>query len=219
MGYGFLDIAMTPSVKAAQADNGVGDLYTQFRGHRQFDRFTDSEREFLSTRDSFYMATVSETGWPYVQHRGGAPGFIKVLDDTTFACADYRGNRQYISLGNLAVSDKVCVFLMDYPHKRRLKIYAHAQVRNLTDDKDLARRLAVPGYKAVIERAFIFHLDAFDWNCPQHITPRFTQTELAAALEPVKQKIADLERENATLKERLLLAEAKGGRPAPGDPS
>jgi len=210
MGYGFLDIAMTPSVRAAQAANGVGDVYTKFRGHREFDRFTEHEEEFLSTRDSFYMATVSETGWPYVQHRGGPAGFIKVLDDRTFGCADYRGNRQYISLGNLSVSDKVCVFLMDYPHKQRLKIYAHAEVRSLADDKELARKLAFPGYKAVVERGFIFHLTAFDWNCPQHITPRFTQEELAEALDPVRQKLENLEQENAKLKEQIEHAKVTG---------
>ena len=204
MSYGFLDIAMTPSVKAAQEANGSGGVYADFRGHREFDRFTAAEQEFISARDSFYMATVSETGWPYVQHRGGPPGFVRVLDDRTLACADFRGNRQYISVGNLAANDRACLFLMDYPHRQRLKIYARVETSALKDRPELAEKLATPGYKAKIERALIFHLEAFDWNCPQHITPRFTESELAEVVDPVRTQIATLERENQALKERLL---------------
>jgi predicted pyridoxine 5'-phosphate oxidase superfamily flavin-nucleotide-binding protein len=175
MAYGFLDIATTPSVKAAEA-------------------------EFISQRDSLYMATVSESGWPYVQHRGGPPGFLKVLDDETLGFADFRGNRQYISVGNLGASDRVALILMDYPNRRRLKVYAHAEVRDVKGDLDLAQRLASPGYKAELERAVLLRLEAFDWNCPQHITPRFTEAELAQALEPVRQRIRDLEEEVRALR-------------------
>jgi len=203
MSYGFLDIAMTPGVKAAQAANGSADVYSNFRGHREFDRFTEAEKDFISARDSFYMATVSETGWPYVQHRGGPTGFLRVLDDKTLACADFRGNRQYISLGNLSSHERACLFLMDYPHRQRLKIYVNVEVTSLQERPDLAAKLAMPGYKAKIERAFIFHLAAFDWNCPQHITPRFTQEELEGALKPVQKKIAALEEENRALKKQL----------------
>jgi predicted pyridoxine 5'-phosphate oxidase superfamily flavin-nucleotide-binding protein len=200
MAYGFLDIATTPSVKAAQAANGSGDYWEGFAGDRAFDRFTEAEAEFISQRDSLYMATVSESGWPYVQHRGGPPGFLKVLDDKTLGFADFRGNRQYISVGNLGASDRVALILMDYPNRRRLKVYAHAEVRDVKGDLDLAQRLASPGYKAKLERAVLLRLEAFDWNCPQHITPRFTEAELAQALEPVRQRIRDLEEEVRALR-------------------
>jgi predicted pyridoxine 5'-phosphate oxidase superfamily flavin-nucleotide-binding protein len=199
MAYGFLDIATTPSVKAAQAANGSGDYWEGFAGDRAFDRFTEAEAEFISQRDSLYMATVSESGWPYVQHRGGPPGFLKVLDDETLGFADFRGNRQYISVGNLGASDRVALILMDYPNRRRLKVYAHAEVRDVKGDLDLAQRLASPEYKAKLERALL-RLEAFDWNCPQHITPRFTEAELAQALEPVRQRIRDLEEEVRALR-------------------
>jgi predicted pyridoxine 5'-phosphate oxidase superfamily flavin-nucleotide-binding protein len=209
MTYGFLDIARTPSVKAAQAANGSAALWDNFNGDRARDRFTDAETQFIGQRDSFYMATVSESGWPYVQHRGGPPGFLRVLDDRTLAFADFRGNRQYISLGNLSANDRVALILVDYPRRARLKIYAHIEAVDLTADPDLAAKLAVPGYKARPERALLLHLDAFDWNCPQHITPRFTEAELANVLAPVRQRLDALEAENRTLREQLA---AQGDR-------
>ena len=209
MPYGFLDIAVTPNVKAAQRDNGSADYWDGFSGERTFDRFGDAEKAFIAARDGFYMATISETGWPYVQHRGGPPGFIRVLDDKTFAVADFRGNRQYISLGNVTANDRVALFLMDYPHRRRLKIYARIETKDLTADPALAEKLATPSYPARIERAFVLHLEAFSWNCPQHITPRFTEAEIDAALSPVRARIAQLEAENKMLREKLVLAEAK----------
>src|ERR1700760_4739734 len=121
MAYGFLDIAMTPSVKAAQAANGGAEIWTEIKSHRAVDGFTEAETQFIGARDSFYIATVSETGWPYVQHRGGPPGFLRVLDDKTLAFPDFRGNRQYISVGNLTASDRAALILMDYPRRRRLK--------------------------------------------------------------------------------------------------
>ncbi len=203
MAYGFLDIALTPSVKAAQAANGSAELWFDFHGNRAFDRFTPSETEFITARDSFYMASVSETGWPYMQHRGGPRGFLRVLDETMLGFADFRGNRQYISIGNVAANDRVALFLMDYPGRRRLKILAHAEERDLASDPKLAERLATPGYKAKAERAMLFHLEAFDWNCPQHITPRYTESELIPILQPVRQRIAELEMENKELRRRL----------------
>ncbi len=172
MPYKFLDITATPSVRAAQVANGSRDMWEHFKGHRTFDRFTDNEAAFIAERDSFYMATVSESGWPYVQHRGGPPGFLKVLDEKTLGFADFRGNLQYISLGNIAADDRVALILVDYPNRARLKILAHMEVRDLAAEPDLAARLALPGYKAKLERAFLLHLETFDWNCPQHITPR-----------------------------------------------
>jgi len=199
MAYGFLDIAATPSVKAAQEANGSAHLFANFEGDRASDRLTEGEAAFIAERDSFYMATVSETGWPYVQHRGGPPGFLAVLDDRTLAFADFRGNRQYISVGNLAAGDRVALFLMDYAERRRLKIFARAGIRDLAAEPDLANRLATPGYRGKVERAIVMHLQAFDWNCSQHITPRFTATELA----PLAARLTELEAENSALRAKL----------------
>src|SRR6202050_2927176 len=137
MAYGFLDIAATASVKEAQRENGSADYWSEFHGERTFDRFTENEAAFIAARDSFYMATVSESGWPYVQHRGGPPGFIRMLDDKTLAVADYRGNRPYNTLGNLAAGGRASLIMVDDPARRRLKIYAHVEVKRLADDPDL----------------------------------------------------------------------------------
>jgi uncharacterized protein len=203
MPYGFLDIARTPSVRAAEAANGCDGLWNDFKGHRAFDHFTEAEAQFIGTRDSFYLATVSESGWPYVQHRGGPPGFLRLLDDKTLAFADFRGNRQYISLGNAAANDRVALILMDYPNRRRLKIYARIETKDLNDDPALAEKLALPGYKAKPERGFLLHLEAFDWNCPQHITQRFSEAELEPALAPLRARLEALEAENKALREKL----------------
>ena len=152
MAYGFLETLSTPGVRAAQAANGSFEMWEGFSGHRAFDRLTDAEADFVRARDSFYMATVSETGWPYVQHRGGPVGFLKVLDKTTLGFADFRGNRQYISLGNVASDDRVALFLMDYPNRARLKILAHMSVRDLASESELAERLSSPDYKGRPER-------------------------------------------------------------------
>ncbi len=207
MPYGFLDIASTPAVRAAQEANGVGDFWANFHGERRSDRFTQAEAAFIAERDSLYMATVSESGWPYVQHRGGPPGFIRILDEKTLAIPDFRGNRQYISTGNLAASDRAALILMDYPHRRRLKIYAHVEARDLAADPELAAKLTLPDYKAKVERGLIIHLAAFDWNCPQHITPRFSEAELGPALAPIRARLEALEAENQSLRARLA---AKG---------
>ncbi|TWF52314.1 pyridoxamine 5'-phosphate oxidase family protein [Neorhizobium alkalisoli] len=203
MSYGFLDIAITPSVKAAQAEMGADSIWADFKGHREFDRFTENEKAFIAERDSFYMATVSETGWPYIQHRGGPRGFLKVIDERTLAFADYRGNRQYISTGNIAANDRISLFLMDYPRRTRLKIFAHVEKLSVEDDPALAELVADPTYKAKIERIFRLRLDAFDWNCPQHITPRFTEQEVVAAIRPMQERLAHLEAENAELRAKL----------------
>ncbi|RWX76097.1 pyridoxamine 5-phosphate oxidase [Neorhizobium lilium] len=200
MSYGFLDIAVTPSVRAAQAEMGADGIWSDFRGHREFDRFTENEKAFIAERDSLYVASVSETGWPYVQHRGGPRGFLKVIDDTTLAFADYRGNRQYISTGNWAANDRACLFLMDYPRRARLKIYAHVEKLGVDDDPALAEQLADNGYKAKVERIFRLRLASFDWNCQQHITPRFTEQEVLAAVGPLRERLAQLEAENAELR-------------------
>ena len=203
MGNAFLDIATTPSVRAAQEANGSADHYANFKGRRSFEGLGETEMAFIAARDSFYMATASETGWPYVQHRGGPPGFLRVLDAKTLAFADFRGNRQYISLGNLTATGRASLILMDYPNRARLKLYVRIETRDIGADPELADRLLIPGYKAKPERALILHVEAFDWNCPQHITPRFSEAELKDALAPVKQRLADLELENARLRSQL----------------
>jgi uncharacterized protein len=203
MSYGFLDIAVTPSVRAVQAKMGADGIWQDFKGHREFDRFTEDEAAFIADRDSFYMATVSETGWPYVQHRGGPRGFLKVVDEKTLAFADYRGNLQYISTGNLSADHRACLFLMDYPHRARLKVYAHVETLALDDDLDLTTLVTVPGYKAKLERVFRLRLETFDWNCQQHIIPRFTEQEIAEAIRPLRDRLAQLESENAELRARL----------------
>ena len=202
MSYGFLDIAVTPSVRAVQAQMGVEHTWQDFKGHREFDHFTDSEAAFIAARDSFYMATVSETGWPYVQHRGGPAGFLKLVDDRTLAFADYRGNRQYISTGNVAANDRACLFLMDYTRRARLKVYVHVETLGVDDDPALTALVTDPAYGAKIERLFRLRLASFDWNCPQHITPRFTEDEVSAAMAPLRERLAKLEAENRELRSR-----------------
>lgn len=203
MPYGFLDIAITPSVKAVQTQMGADHLWQDFTGERAFNQFTDDARAFISSRDSFYMASVSETGWPYVQHRGGPRGFLKVVDSRTLAFADYRGNRQYITTGNLAADDRACLFLMDYPRRARLKIYAHVETLGVDDDPALTALVTMPEYKAKVERIFRLRLEAFDWNCPQHITPRFTEAEIRESVAPLRARLGELEAENAALRARL----------------
>jgi uncharacterized protein len=203
MPYKFLDTVATPSVRAAQAANGTRAMWENFKGHRLFDRFTENEIAFVGERDSFYLATVSENGWPYVQHRGGPPGFLKVLDEKTLGFADFRGNLQYISLGNIAADDRAALILVDYPNRARMKILAHMEVRDLAADPQLATRLALPGYKAKLERAFLLHLEAFDWNCSQHITERYTMADIAPAVSSLRSRIAELEAENQALRAKI----------------
>lgn len=201
--YSFLDLASSRSVRAAQAELGSARLWTPGAVDRQFERFTADEAAFIAERDSFYMASVSEGGWPYVQHRGGPPGFLKVLDETTLAFADYRGNRQYISVGNLDADDRVALILVDYPRRARLKILAHAERVALDADPALLARVRDGDDRARPERIFRLRLAAFDWNCPQHITPRFTEAEIGRAVQPLRDRLEALEIENRQLRERL----------------
>jgi predicted pyridoxine 5'-phosphate oxidase superfamily flavin-nucleotide-binding protein len=203
MSYGFLDIAVTPSVRAVQVQMKVDHTWQDFKGHREFDRFTNSEAAFIAARDSFYIATVSETGWPYVQHRGGPAGFLKVVGDRTLAFADYRGNRQYISTGNVAANDRACLFLMDYTRRERLKVYVHVETLGVEDDPALTALVTDPAYGAKVERIFRLRLETFDWNCPQHITPRFSEEEVSAAVAPLRERLAALEAENRALRSQL----------------
>ncbi len=161
-------------------------------GKPHHDVLGPEEAGFIAARDSFYMATVSETGWPYIQHRGGPPGFLRVLDEKTIGVADFRGNRQYISVGNLQTDDRVSLFLMDYPNRARLKILGRARIVDAADGETL-RRLSFADYKGEIERGLLITVEAFDWNCPQHITQRFTLAEIEATTGPLRRRIAELE--------------------------
>ena len=172
-------ITFTPSVKATQEHYGArqaGEAVEQW--DMDDEHLSDMEAGFVLERDGFYMATVGEDGWPYVQYRGGPPGFLHVLDEQTLAYADFRGNRQYISMGNLSSDDRVSLFLMDYPNRRRMKVLARAELVELADRPELVERLRDESYPGKPERAMLFHLAAFDWNCPQHITPRFSLAEI-----------------------------------------
>ena len=181
MTHRFAEIAFTDSVKAAQDDYGS-------RAHNEHlqavagpnDALGPKEADFIAQRDTFYLATVSETGWPYVQHRGGPPGFLKVLDRKVLAFPDFRGNTQLISAGNVSQNDRCSLILMDYPRRRRLKILGHMRFEDTpTASSDLLRQLQLPDYAAKVERAVIIEVSAFDWNCRQHITPRYTEAEMA----------------------------------------
>jgi len=195
----FMDLAFTPAVAAIQTEQGSRDSYAriQARSTGEPDRLTENERSFIATRDSFYMATVSESGWPYLQHRGGPRGFLKVVDDGTLALADYRGNRQYVSVGNARKNDRVALFFMDYPRQARLKLLGHLRVVELADDPELAKAVIDPDYDARVERLLAIDIEAYDWNCPQHITQRFTLNQVQPALDTLKQRIAELETELA----------------------
>jgi predicted pyridoxine 5'-phosphate oxidase superfamily flavin-nucleotide-binding protein len=206
MSHAFLDIATTHSVRAAQEANGSAAHYANFKSKSARDTLGEAEAAFIAARDSFYMATVSETGWPYVQHRGGPRGFLRVLDGKTLAFADYRGNRQYISLGNVTANERACLILMDYANRARLKLFVRIEVKELAANPSLAGKLATPDYKAAPERAMILHVEAFDWNCPQHITPRYSEAELANVMAPMRQRIAELELENTRLRRQAAVA-------------
>jgi hypothetical protein len=161
---------------------------------------SSAEADFIVERDSFYLATVRESGYPYVQFRGGPKGFLKVLDPKTLAYADFRGNRQYISVGNLHRNRKAALILMDYANRRRLKIYAHIEVIEAKDAPDLLARVQDMDYEAHVERAMVLHVEAFDWNCPQHITPRYTIEEVRDLNAPLYEQVTKLEAEIVSLK-------------------
>lgn len=187
----FLETFFTPDVLAAQA-HYYGYAQTVPPQAEQ-DPLGAEELEFIARRDSFYMATVTSGGWPYIQHRGGPEGFLKVLDPQTLGFADFKGNRQLLSTGNLAASDRVSLFLMDYPRRERLKILGHARVLDARDHADLADQLTpTADLRGKVERLFLIKVISFDWNCPQYITPRYTEDEVRDAVAPLRQRIADL---------------------------
>lgn len=182
MTHRFADIAFTDSVKAAQSAYGSrehNDRLQEIAGPN--DRLGPKEAAFIAERDTFYIATVGESGWPYVQHRGGPKGFLRVLEDGRLAYADFRGNTQLISVGNVSVDDRVSLILMDYPRRKRLKILGHMHVQDAADaSPELLRQVQLDGYRARVERVVVIDVAAFDWNCPQHITRRYTEEEFLA---------------------------------------
>jgi uncharacterized protein len=203
--YAFGSLVFTPVIKALQERYGSRRQYAR-RENSGFspDTIGPSETQFLTEADSFYMSSVGATGWPYVQHRGGPKGFLKVIDERTLAFADFRGNKQYISAGNLATDDRVALILVDYPRQARLKILGRVEVIEGTDAKEWAGILGDPEYKAVIERVFVIHVEASDWNCSQHITPRFTEERIREVLAPVEKEMQALRRENERLQAELV---------------
>jgi len=200
MGHKFAELAFTETVKSVQAAQGSRGSYSRMeeRPEDYNNVLGPNETNFISARDSFYMATVSETGWPYVQHRGGPTGFAKVLDEKTIALPDFRGNRQYVSVGNLMKDDRVSLFFMDYAHKTRLKLLGRVRIADL-DEVNLIARIDVQNYRARIERAFVITVEAFDWNCPQHITERYTLPDIEKSVSTLQNRILELEAQVSSL--------------------
>lgn len=191
------------AVKAAQEQRGSRDLYARLDAGADGspDPLTDRELGFIALRDSLYMASVTAGGWPYMQHRGGPPGFLRHIGGNRLGFADYRGNRQFISTANLSVNDRVSLFLMDYPNRDRLKLVGHAHSVELADDPAAVTALMPEGYRASPERAMFIDVIGWEWNCSQHITPRFTEAEIAAVIRPMAAELNQLRAEIAALRD------------------
>ena len=207
MGRRFQELAFTPLVKEHQLENGSRRQYERMEQTAPLGDFLGpAEQDFIQRRDSFYMASVSETGWPYIQHRGGPSGFVRFINPSLIGFADLRGNKQYISLGNLEHDPRVALFFMDYPYQTRLKILGRVEVHEHDSEAPALIESFRPANKAdIIERVILIHVEGFDWNCPQHIIPRYTAEELEEILAPVRDRLARLEEENASLREKLSL--------------
>jgi predicted pyridoxine 5'-phosphate oxidase superfamily flavin-nucleotide-binding protein len=204
MGHRFAEIAFTQSVQQVQRELGSRDGYTAMETGDDFNHLlSQREADFIMARDSFYMASVSETGWPYVQHRGGPTGFMRVLDEKTIGFADFSGNRQYVSVGNFRKDDRVSLFFMDYPNRTRFKLLGRVELVG-PQQTGLLAKLEVADYRAQVERGFLIHIEAFDWNCPQHITPRFTLDEVEQTVTPLRERVAELETKLASCEEKFV---------------
>jgi len=191
MGNRYTELMFTNAVRAQQQAHGSREAYAAREGGPARNHLIGpAEAAFIAQRDSFYMASIGEGGWPYIQHRGGPRGFLRVLDESTLGFADFAGNRQYLSLAHVEHEPRVSLFLMDYAARRRLKLLGHAAT---TTDAAVIADLTPAGNRARIERAWLIRVEAFDWNCPQHITPRFTEAEIQAAVAPLHARIAELE--------------------------
>jgi len=194
MTHRYADIAFTPTVKKVQEELGSRAGYARMEAGPDVlnHALGDAEANFIVARNSLYMGTVSETGWPYVQHRGGPPGFLRVLDESTIGFADFRGNRQYVSVGNLLTDDRVSIIFMDYVNKTRLKLFGHVRIVGAEDQATLSR-LEASDYRARVERGFLIRVEGFDWHCPQHRTQRFTLDEVHAMTAPLRERVSELE--------------------------
>ena len=205
MAYDFGSLVFTPAVKALQERYGSRRQYARMEESGGSERgkpagLGPEEQGFLGERDSFYIASLGATGWPYVQHRGGPKGFLKVIDEHTIAFADFRGNKQYISTGNLLTDNRVALILVDYPRQLRLKILGRTEILEGEKAKEWLEKVRDPAYKATTERVYVIHVEAFDWNCQQHIIPRFTEEEIRDVLAPIEKHMRELEFENENLK-------------------
>ncbi|MBB4858822.1 putative pyridoxine 5'-phosphate oxidase superfamily flavin-nucleotide-binding protein [Novosphingobium chloroacetimidivorans] len=186
----YLKTMFGPRSRILQEAAGSRASYARMEAHAgERDMLSARETDFIRARDSFYMATVSEHGWPYIQHRGGPPGFLRPIGGNRIGFADFTGNRQYLSTANIAADDRVSLFLMDYPNRRRLKLIGHAHA---SDDPAHIAALMIPGYTAQPERMFLIDVVGFDWNCPQHIVPRFTEAEIQQGTEAMREELARL---------------------------
>jgi predicted pyridoxine 5'-phosphate oxidase superfamily flavin-nucleotide-binding protein len=212
MPHNFGSLVFTPVIKALQERYGSRRQYARLEAAESSPaRLGPQETDYLGERDTFYMATVGATGWPYVQHRGGPKGFLKVIDENTIAFADFRGNRQYVSTGNLMTDNRVALILVDYPRQLRLKILGRAEIFEGEQAKEWIKKVRDPEYKAFTERVFVIRVEAFDWNCQQHIIPRYTGEEIREALAPLEKRMHDLEQENAKLREQLSRVNTQNG--------
>lgn len=205
MAQNYRHTLFSDAVKALQERHGSRAAYLKMDATADGtpDRLTAKERDYIALRDSFYMASVNADGWPYMQHRGGPAGFLRHITGNRIGFADYRGNKQYISTANLVGNDRVSLFLMDYPNKDRLKLVGHAHSIELAEDPALVTSLMPEGYRAVPERAFLIDVIGWEWNCSQHITPRFTEAEISAAIQPMAAELNQLRAENAALRTQL----------------
>jgi len=203
MAKNFATIAFTDAVKAMQEKAGSRSGYARMEKANYLEGLTKNEMDYIADRDSFYMASIGENNFPYLQHRGGPRGFIKVLDEKRIGIIDFRGNMQYITVGNISTNHNVALIMVDYPARARLKILARAEVVELMDDPSLYELLDPGDYTFKPERMMVFHVEAYDWNCPQHITPRYTVQEIEAAFEGQRDHISKLEAEVKSLKMKL----------------
>jgi hypothetical protein len=203
MAKNFAEIAFSDEAKQLQEKYGSRNGYARMEKDSYVDGLSENEIRFISGRDSFYMATIGVSGYPYIQHRGGPKGFIKVLDPHRIGFIDFTGNKQYISVGNLATNNHVALMMMDYPAKARLKLFARAEIVELKDNSDLYDLLDLTEYKFRPERMMVLTIEAYDWNCPQHITQRYTIDEIQDAFAPKINQIAKLEDEIKKLKTKL----------------
>ena len=203
MAKNYAELAFTDAVKILQEKNGSRRGYDRMEKFGVVDGLTDNEINFIEDRDSFYMASIGENKFPYIQHRGGPKGFLKVLDSKQLGFIDFTGNKQYISTGNIATKKNVSLIMLDYPSKARLKIFAKAEVVELKDNAELYQSLDLDNYKFRPERMMVFHIEAYDWNCPQHIIPRYTVEEINQAFSPQQEYITKLEEEIKELKEKI----------------